>query len=112
MAGEPDPLSRGNAGGNWHRELAQLLDDALAAARLARFGNHAADAAAGPARARNREKSLLVTQLTGATTLRTGCGRRTRRGAGTRARFARLVTRNLDRGLGPRGRMFEADVEV
>src|SRR5687767_596781 len=100
FAGEPQPLTGGNAGRDLHRQLAHLLDAAFAAAGGAGFGDHLAGPAALTAGPRDREKALLIAQLTATAALRAARRRGARSGAVAVAGFTRLVPRNLDVGLG------------
>src|SRR5687767_6223949 len=112
FSGEPQPLTGGNAGGDLHRQLAHFLDAAFAAASGAGLGDHLARTAALTAGPRDREKALLVAQLTGAAALRAARRRCARSGAVAVAGFTRLVPRNLDVGLDAFRRLLELDLEV
>ena len=99
FAAQAETLAAGNTGGNLDGQLALLLYTSRSATRRARRADDRSAPAALAAGACDSEEPLLVSQLAPSLTLRA----RLRLRAGRRARsvtgLARLVARNLNRGL-------------
>ena len=88
LAGEADAGALVDSGGDADVERALALDPALAAAFVARIGDHLADAAAGRAGALDDEEALLGADLAAAVAHGAGAGAGARLGAGAAAGLA------------------------
>src|ERR671932_2618280 len=85
-----------NSRGDLHRDLSFFRHASGAAARVTRSRNDLSRAATLRAGARDREEALLITDLSLPAALWTNGRRRSGRCAGAFARFAVLLTRNLN----------------
>src|SRR5262245_15166642 len=112
LAAEAQPLSARDARGNLDGQLPGLLHATGSAARRARRTDDRPSSTALPAGSSNREEPLLIPQLTTAMTLRAGGRLRAGRSSRAVTRLARLLPRDLDRGLDTTGRFVERDLEV
>src|SRR5262249_54400050 len=112
LSAQAQALSSSDAGRDLHSQLALILDVARPTAGRARRADDRSRPAALPARPRDGEKPLLISQLAAPMTLRAGRRLGARRRAGALARLARLVARNLNRRFDAPCRFVERDLEV
>src|SRR5262249_3787618 len=112
LAAEAQPLSAGDAGRNLDGQLARLRHASGSSARRARRADDRTGSAALAARPGDGEEALLVSKLAAAVTLRTRRRLGTWGGSCPAAGFARLLSRDLDRGLHSARGLVERDFQV